>query len=82
MNSMALTASTLRTNVYKILDDVLETGKPVEIERKGRRLRIVAVVVPESKTARIKKRPGLINGNPKDLADIDWSKEWNPDGNS
>jgi len=79
---MTLTASTLRTNVYKILDDVLETGKPVEIERKGRRLRIVAVVIPESKTARIKKRPGLINGDPKDLAGIDWSKEWNPDGNS
>jgi len=30
--------------------------------------------------SRIKKRPGLINGNPRDLAKIDWSKEWNPDG--
>jgi hypothetical protein len=78
---MALTASTLRTNVYKILDAVLETGKPIEIERKGRRLRIIAVLTPESKTARIKKRPGLINGDPKDLDSIDWSKEWNPNGN-
>ena len=79
---MTLTASRLRENVYKILDEVLETGKPVEIERKGRLLRIVAEVPPASRVSRIRKRPGLINGNPRDLAEVDWSKEWNPDGNS
>lgn len=79
---MPLTASRLRENVYKILDEVLETGKTVEIERKGRVLRIVADPAPGSRVARIKKRPGLITGNPRDLAEIDWSREWNPDGNS
>jgi hypothetical protein len=79
---MPLTASRLRENVYKILDEVLATGKPVEIERKGRILRIVADVPPGSRSSRIKKRPGLINGNPRDLAEIDWAKEWNPEGNS
>jgi antitoxin (DNA-binding transcriptional repressor) of toxin-antitoxin stability system len=79
---MTLTASRLRENVYKVLDSVLETGKPVEIERNGRVLRIVADPPPgSSKRSRITKRPGLINGDPKDLAEIDWSKEWNPDGN-
>ena len=79
---MPLTASRLRENVYKILDSVIETGEPVEIERKGRVLRIVIATPSGSKVSRIRKRPGLINGNPKDLAEIDWSKEWNPDGNS
>lgn len=79
---MLMNASRLRSDVYKILDGVLETGEPVEIERKGRVLRIVLDVPTGSKVSRIKKRPGLINGDPKDLAEIDWSKEWNPDGNS
>ena len=39
---MILTASKLRENVYRVLDHVLETGEPAEIERNGRRLRIVA----------------------------------------
>jgi hypothetical protein len=37
-----LTASKLRANIYRVLDQVLETGVPVEIERHGRRLRIIA----------------------------------------
>jgi hypothetical protein len=37
-----MTASPLRGDIYKILDSVLETGTPVEIERNGRILRIVA----------------------------------------
>jgi hypothetical protein len=79
---MSLTASHLRTDVYKILDGVIETGEPVEIERKGYILRIVIDGPAGSKASRIRKRPGLINGNPKDLAEMDWSKAWNPDGNA
>ena len=78
---MSLTASRLRENVYQILDGVLETGEPVEIERKGRVLRIVAVIANDSKLSRIRKRPGLVNGNPGDLAGIHWQDEWKPDGN-
>lgn len=37
---MAITASQLRQDVYRLLDHVLETGVPLEIERGGRRLRI------------------------------------------
>lgn len=76
-----MTASRLREDIYKILDGVLETGEPVEIERKGRVLRIIADRRPATRVARIRKRPGLINGDPLDLAKIDWSKEWNPEGN-
>lgn len=73
---MTVTASKLRENVYRILDTVLETGEAVEVVRKGRVLRIVADT-PSSKLARLKKRD-CIKGNPDDLVEIDWSKEWKP----
>ena len=38
---MAVSATQLRQNIYAILDEALSTGKPVEIERKGKRLRLV-----------------------------------------
>ena len=78
---MHLPPSKLRQNIYNILDGILETGEPVEIERKGRMLRIVADAPHVSRLACMKKRPGLINGNPEDLAEIDWSATWNPDEN-
>jgi hypothetical protein len=73
---MTLTASKLRENVYRILDRVLETGEAVEVVRKGRVLRIVADT-PSSRLARLKRR-ACIRGNPDDLVEIDWSKEWKP----
>jgi hypothetical protein len=76
-----LTASRLRDDIYNILDKVLETGEPVEIERKGRLLRIVAEPPPVSRLSRLIERPGLINGDPEDLPEIDWMKDWNPDDN-
>jgi antitoxin (DNA-binding transcriptional repressor) of toxin-antitoxin stability system len=78
---MAVTASKLRGDIYNILDAVLATGEPVEIERKGRVLRIVADPPPGSRLSRMKKRPGLINGDPEDLVEHEWSKEWDPDEN-
>ena len=44
---MAISASELRQNVYRLLDHVLRTGSPLEIERVGRRLRIVPVDAQE-----------------------------------
>lgn len=74
---MAITASRLRANVYKVLDDVLETGTPVEVERKGKRLRIVPVE-PRSKLDRLVKRPGFLKGDPESIVHMDWSGEWRP----
>ncbi len=76
---MALTASKLRENIYKILDQVLETGIPVEIVRGRRRLRIIpADEVSGGKLTRLKARPKALVGNPEDLVHMDWSKEWKP----
>jgi hypothetical protein len=78
---MTVTASRLREDIYNILDGILETGEPVEIERKGRVLRIVAEPLPGSILSRIKQRPGLINGDPEELIYIDWMKDRDPDAN-
>jgi len=73
---MTLRASALRENIYRILDEILETGVPVDIERKGKLLRITAVE-PRSKLANLKPRD-LIVGDPEELVHIDWSEEWRP----
>lgn len=73
---MTVTPSQLRKNFYQLLDHVLETGQPLEIERKGRKLRIVSVE-PVSRLARLPKRK-CINGDPEKLVSIDWSGEWKP----
>lgn len=73
---MLVTASRLRADVYRLLDLVLETGEVIEIERHGRRLRIVADD-PPSKLDRLVQRP-VIDGDPEDLVHRDWSDEWTP----
>ncbi len=72
---MPITASKLRENVYRILDEAIETGVPVEIVRKGVVLRIV-LERPPSKLARLKKRPGMFVGDPDDIIGMDWLSEW------
>ncbi len=74
---MTLSATALRANLYKVLDEVLATGVPVEIERRGRSLKIVLEeTVPVS--GKLKVRPEFIRGNPDDLVHMDWSDTWNP----
>jgi antitoxin (DNA-binding transcriptional repressor) of toxin-antitoxin stability system len=69
-----VTASKLRENIYGILDQVLETGTPVEVIRKGKVLRIVPEQKPD-KLSRLKKRDYLV-GDPEDIVHMDWSSEW------
>lgn len=75
MTRMAITASKLRENVYRILDEVLATGQPVEIERNGRRLLIVADDRP-SRLARLVNRSDVVVGDSADFVHLDWSSEW------
>jgi PHD/YefM family antitoxin component YafN of YafNO toxin-antitoxin module len=73
---MRVNASKLRQNIYRILDQVLETGVPVEIERRGRLLKIVCEQ-PPSRLERLRPRDYL-RGAPEDLVHLDWSGEWRP----
>jgi hypothetical protein len=74
---MAIKATHLRQNIYRILDRILETGIPVEIERKGKKLKIIPER-PVSKWDRLEKH-NVIKGDPEELVHIDWSDEWNKD---
>jgi hypothetical protein len=74
---MKTNASQLRANIFKLLDMVAETGIPLDVERKGKLLRIVPVE-PGSKLKRIVKRKGVVKGDPDDLIHMDWSGEWKP----
>lgn len=74
---VTVTASELRQNVYRLLDEVLETGTPLEIERHGRQLRIVALD-PPIKSSRLVPHPDTVAGDPEELVHVDWSGEWNP----
>ncbi len=89
---MAVSATQLRQNIYAILDEALATGKPVEIERKGKVLRIVPQVTPQKemvdendlsefpKLARLTKKDWFV-GDPDDIVNLklhEWSelKNW------
>jgi hypothetical protein len=72
---MAITVTKLRANLYKIVDQVIETGVPVEIERKGERIRLEPIK-PKPKLQRLSVNPDAIVGDPEDIVHMDWSAEW------
>ncbi|MCE9622669.1 MAG: type II toxin-antitoxin system Phd/YefM family antitoxin [Actinomycetia bacterium] len=72
---MTITASKLRENIYRVLDQVLATGEPVEIERNGRRLLIVADAQP-TRLSRLVNRSDVVVGDSDDFIHLDWSSEW------
>ncbi len=71
---MLITASKLRENIYNVLDNVLETGIPVEIQRRGKVLKIVSAG-GRSKLANLKKHD-ILATDPDDIVHIDWSDQW------
>ena len=73
---MAITASKLRENIYNILDEVIETGVPVEVTRKGKTLKIVPENVKRIRDlSKLPKRDCIV-GDPDDLVHIDCMSEW------
>ena len=74
---MRLTASRLRQDIYRILDEVLETGVPVEIERRGKVLRIV----PPEQTSKLDGLPrrDCLTVAADEIVHLDWSDTWRPD---
>jgi len=74
---MRFTATKLRANLYKVLDRVLKTGVPVEINRQGKLLKIVPMT-PTSKLDNLKPHPDYLAVKPEALVHMDWSKEWRP----
>lgn len=69
-----VTPTELRANIYRLLDDVLRTGIPIEIRKGDRRLRIVPVD-RKDKFQSLASRPNVILGDPEDLAELNWEEE-------
>lgn len=74
---MSITVTELRANLYRLIDQVIETGEPLVVERKGHKVVIERSPV-ESKLANLVRRDNVIKGDPEDLVHIDWSGEWRP----
>ncbi len=72
---MAMTASKLRQDIYRILDQVIETGEPVIVERHGKRIRIAAEETPP-RIGSLVRRPDVVVGDSEDFVHLDWSNEW------
>jgi prevent-host-death family protein len=71
---MQITTTKLRQNIYKLLDQVIETGIPIEINRNGKTLKIIRI----DKTSKLKnlKKRNVLNCEPEEIISMDWSKEW------
>lgn len=74
-----MTLTELRKNIYSVFDEVLKTGKTIEIQSKGKTVSLS----PGKRVAKLERLrnaalPKAIIGNPDDLIHLDWEKEWQP----
>jgi len=67
----------IQKDFLRLLDQVVKTGTPVEIERKGKRL-LISPAEKHRNLDCLEKHPDFIVGNPDNLVHIDWSSEWKP----
>ena len=65
----------IQNDILRLLDKVVKTGIPVEIERKGKHL-LVSPVRKYRNLSCLEEHPDFIVGNPDDLVHMDWSVEW------
>ena len=66
-----ITITELRANIYNLLEEVIATGIPLEINKGGRKLRIVPVE-KVNKLHNLPHRPEIILGDPDDLVSMQW----------
>ena len=71
---MLVTPTQLRQNLYSLLDQLIQTGQPIEIKRKNKVLKII-VEPPKSKLDNLKKRD-VLNCEPDEIINNNWEEEW------
>lgn len=64
-------------NIFKILNQVLETGTPATVVMKGKGL-LISPSQAISKLDLLEDHPNYITGDPEELVHVDWSSEWKP----
>ncbi|MFU8780873.1 MAG: type II toxin-antitoxin system Phd/YefM family antitoxin [Kiritimatiellia bacterium] len=72
-----ITASRLRSNIYRLLDEVAENGRPLTVSRKNTILKICRAKSP-TKLDRLVSH-ACIKGDPESLVHLDWEGEWEHD---
>ena len=77
MSITRYSVSKLRANLYRVLDEVLTTGAPVEVERRGRIIKIVPETKP-GKLTNLEPHPDYIKVDPESIVHMDWTSEWRP----
>ncbi len=73
-----ITATQLRKDVYRLLDQVVDSGEVIEVKRKGKLIRIEPAG-GENKLESLKPHPDTICGDAEELVHMDWSDQWQPD---
>lgn len=76
--STAVTPTELRSNVYRILDRVLDSGEAQEIVRNGRKLLIVPAQPKRRRLGDLPRRK-ITRGSFDDLVDASWEDAWDAD---
>jgi hypothetical protein len=72
-----VTPTELRADIYNLLEEVLTTGVPLEIQKGSARLRIVPVGKVD-KLDNLVRRPDVIVGDAGDLVSVSWEKRGEP----
>jgi len=74
-NDMQTTLTNLRSHLYQRIDELIATGIPIEVNRKGHHIKIILEEAP-SKLKKLIRRNNVTVGDPEDLVHTDWSSEW------
>ncbi len=73
-----ITPTQLQKNLYNLLDEVINTGIPLQINRDGKILQITPVE-KINKLDRLISRPNVIVGDTDEIVNITWEGEMNLD---
>ncbi len=73
-DAMKTTVTKLRQNLYRYLDRVVESGVPIEVERKGHTIRIISGG-RKSKLENLRDHD-VLAVDPDEIIYGDWSAEW------
>ena len=75
MNHSQGNKTATKSDILNILDKVIETGRPVTVERKGKHL-IISPSKASSKLDQLEEHGDFIQGDPEEIVHMDWSAEW------
>ncbi len=73
-----MTPTELRNDIYRVLDDVLQSGVPQEIIRGSRTLLLVPAGSRRLRLADLPRREALAC-SPDELVATSWDQEWSPE---